>query len=128
MCWCRGSVAETIFQPLIASIERSGGSIQGVCNHSQHRTLLQDGIKWIFAAQTTAIEPYVPGINSVGRGNNQADTMQAAALSAMCMWTRAVGRSPQSLRAHGRARRRGMRQTLLCSPSALQVHMQQSTR
>ena len=31
VCWCRGSVAETIFQPLIASIERSGGSIQGAC-------------------------------------------------------------------------------------------------
>lgn len=30
VCWCRGSVAETIFQPLIASIERSGGSIQGL--------------------------------------------------------------------------------------------------
>ena len=41
VCWCRGSVAETIFQPLIASIERSGGSIQGMCYHSQHHTLLQ---------------------------------------------------------------------------------------
>lgn len=30
MCWCRGSVAEKIFQPLITSIERSGGRIQGM--------------------------------------------------------------------------------------------------
>jgi hypothetical protein len=34
VCWCRGSVAETIFQPLIASIERSGGSIQGANNRT----------------------------------------------------------------------------------------------
>ena len=29
MCWCRGSVAEKIFAPLIASIQRAGGRIQG---------------------------------------------------------------------------------------------------
>jgi len=29
VCWARGSVAEKIFQPLIASIERVGGKIQG---------------------------------------------------------------------------------------------------
>lgn len=29
VCWARGSVAEKIFEPLIASIERAGGKIQG---------------------------------------------------------------------------------------------------
>lgn len=29
VCWARGSVAEKIFEPLIASIERMGGQIQG---------------------------------------------------------------------------------------------------
>lgn len=29
VCWAKGSVAEKIFEPLIASIESMGGTIQG---------------------------------------------------------------------------------------------------